>query len=292
MPADVTRSNGRARLKLDGRVAVITGAGAGFGRACALLFAEEGARIIVADINGDRAHHAAEQIGSGGGTAIAVECDVSDEGAVRDLVDRAVRTYGTLDIMFNNAGIGYTAPLEEITEAQFRRMIDVNLLGVFFGCKHAMGLMKAKRSGVILNTSSAGSFAAVPNTVAYASTKGAVNVLTRDLAVELGPYNVRVNALCSMGGMSANFVLPAGAPLVDEDALDDQWNPADSVYVLATPRPPKLRDNANVALFLASDDAFWVSGVCMPVDGATTKKAAIDISRKMKSYNDLAADST
>jgi NAD(P)-dependent dehydrogenase (short-subunit alcohol dehydrogenase family) len=132
----------------------------------------------------------------------------------------------------------------------------------------------------------------VPNTVAYASTKGAVNVLTRDLAVALGPYNVRVNALCSMGGMSANFVLPADAPLVDEDALDNQWNPADSVYVLATPRPPKLRDNANVALFLASDDAFWVSGVCMPVDGATTKKAAIDISRKMKSYRDLAADST
>jgi len=95
----------------------------------------------------------------------------------------AVRTYGTLDIMVNNAGIGYTAPLQEITEAQFRRMIDVNLLGVFFGCKHAMGIMKAKRSGVILNTSSAGSFAAVPNTAAYASTKGAVNVLTRDLDI-------------------------------------------------------------------------------------------------------------
>ena len=290
MPTDLARPNGRP-LKLDGKVAVITGAGAGFGRACALLFAEEGARIVVADINADRADLAAKRITSNGGTAIAVECDVSDESAVRDLVDHAVRTYGTLDIMFNNAGVGYTGPVEEITEAQFRRMIDVNLLGVFFGCKHAAPILKAKRGGVILNTSSAGTFAAVPTTCAYASTKGAVNVLTRDLAVELGPYNVRVNALCSMGGMSANFVLPPDAPLVDEDALDDQWDPADSVYVLATPRPPKLRDNANVALFLASDDAYWVSGVCMRADGATTQKAAIDIARKLQSYSDLATDS-
>lgn len=290
MPADLARRNGRPCLKLDGRVAVITGAGAGFGRACALLFADEAARVVVADINADRAHVAAEQIASDGGTTIAIECDVSDEGAVRDLVDQAVRMYGTLDIMFNNAGIGYTAPLEEITEAQFQRMIDVNLLSAFFGCKHAAPIMKAKRSGVILNTSSAGSFAAAPTTGAYASTKGAVNVLTRDLAVSLGPYNVRVTALCSMGGMSANFVLPPDAPLVDEDALDDQWDPAYSIYVLTTPRPAKLRDNANVALFLASDDACWVSGVCMRVDGATTQKAAIDISRKLKSYSDLAAD--
>jgi 3-oxoacyl-[acyl-carrier protein] reductase len=160
----------------------------------------------------------------------------------------------------------------------------VNVLGTFFGCKHAIPVMKAKRSGVILNTSSAAALAAIPGNAAYAATKGAINVITRDLAVELGPYNIRVNALCSMGGMSANMALPPDAPLVDEDAQDAAWDPSQTLYVLATPRPPKLIDHANVALFLASDDAAWCSGVCLPVDGATTGKAAIDISRKLASY--------
>jgi 3-oxoacyl-[acyl-carrier protein] reductase len=144
--------------------------------------------------------------------------------------------------------------------------------------------MKANRSGVILNTSSASALAAIANNSAYGATKGAINVLTRNLAVELGPYNVRVNALCSMGGMSANMTLPPDAALVDEDAQDATWDPSQTMYVLATPRPPKLIDHANVALFLASDDAAWVSGACIPIDGATTGKAAIDVSRKLASY--------
>jgi NAD(P)-dependent dehydrogenase (short-subunit alcohol dehydrogenase family) len=289
----VTR-NGTRRVRgpeLDGRVAVITGAGSGFGRACAFLFAGNGARVVVADINADRAQRAAEEIRAAGGSAIAVACDVSDETAVQDLVGLAVGEYGTLDIMFNNAGIAHNAPFEEITAPQLRRLFDVNVMGVFFGCKHAIPVMKAKRSGVILNTSSAGTFAAVPQTVAYAASKGAVNILTRDLAVELGPFNIRVNALCSMGGMSANLVLPPDAPLVDEDVLNENCDPAQSMYVLAGPRPPRLADHANVALFLASDDAAWCSGICMPIDGATTNKAAIDVSRKLASYTRAAGPS-
>jgi NAD(P)-dependent dehydrogenase (short-subunit alcohol dehydrogenase family) len=274
--------------KLDGRVAVITGAGSGLGRRSALLFADEGARLVIADINPGRVNRVAEEITAAGGIATPVTCDISDEDQVRGLVETAVNSYGTLDVMFNNAGIPLVGPFAEGTAEQWRRLFEVNVLGTFFGCKHAIPVMKAKRSGVILNTSSASALAAIPGNSVYASTKGAINVITRDLAVELGPYNIRVNALCSMGGMSANMALPPDAPLVDEDAQDATWDPGQTLYVLATPRPPKLIDHANVALFLASDDAAWCSGVCMPVDGATTGKAAIDISRKLASYADSA----
>jgi NAD(P)-dependent dehydrogenase (short-subunit alcohol dehydrogenase family) len=270
--------------RLNDRVAVITGAGSGLGRRSALLFAEEGAKVVVADINGDRAERVVGEIAEAGGTATAMTCDVSVEAQVAALVALAVDTYGTLDVMFNNAGIPLVGPFEETTEAALRRVLEVNVMGTVFGCKHAAPILKAKRSGVILNTSSASALAAIPGNSVYAATKGAVNVLTRDLAVELGPFNVRVNALCSMGGMSANMMLPPDAPIVDEDAHDAEWNPAETMYVLATSRPPKLIDHANVALFLASDDAAWCSGICLPVDGATTGKAAIDIGRKLASY--------
>ena len=270
--------------QLDGRVAVITGAGSGFGRRSALLFAEHGARVVVSDLSADRTHQVVEEITAAGGTATAKVCDVSDSGQVRELVATAMDTYGDLDVMFNNAGIPLLGPFDEIPEESMRRALEVNVLGVFFGCQAAAPILRAKRVGCILNTSSAAALTALPGGVGYAITKGAVNTLTRDLAVELGPYNVRVNALCSMGGMSANMVMPSDAPIVDEDANDDAWSPEDSLYVLHTPRPPKLVDHSNVALFLASDNAAWVSGVCMPVDGATTAKAALDMSKKLSSY--------
>lgn len=275
--------------QLDSKVAVITGAGSGLGRRSAQLFAAHGARVVVSDVNAERTHRVVEEITADGGAAIAQVCDVSDAAQVRDLVGAAVTAFGDLDIMFNNAGIPLIGPFEDVSEDALRRAFEVNVLGAFFGCQAAVPILRAKRGGTILNTSSAAALTALPSNIGYAMTKGAVNTLTRDLAVELGPHNVRVNALCGMGGMSANMVLDPNAPIVDEDRNDGAWNPEDSLYVLHTNRPPKLLDHANVALFLVSDAAAWVSGVCMPVDGATTIKASLDIGRKLGSYASQAA---
>jgi hypothetical protein len=266
--------------KLDGRVAIITGAGSGLGRASALTFAEEGARVVVADINSERAHAATETIVEAGGTAVAVQCDVAHETEVAELVGRAIREYGDVDIMFNNAGITMERTnIEDVTDDDLQRIVGVNLRGVFYGCKHAVPVMKAKRSGVILNTSSAGAITSLGGGTVYTMTKGGINALSRELAVELGPFNIRVNSMCPMGGGSANMLLPPDAALVDENLLHPNWDPANTPYVLATPRPPRLADHARVALFLASDDAFWCSGVCMPVDGATTVRTSLNVDR-------------
>ena len=150
--------------------------------------------------------------------------------------------------------------------------------------------MRKRGGGVILNTSSAASLGCIPLNQIYAASKGAVNILTRDLAVELGPSNIRVNALCSMGGMSANFVLPPDAPLVEENMLFPDWDPTASIYVLHKPTPPRLIDHARVALFLASDEAAWISGVCMPIDGATSGKMALDFGKVLSNYQQAATN--
>ncbi|MGH3493686.1 MAG: SDR family NAD(P)-dependent oxidoreductase [Sciscionella sp.] len=271
--------------RLDGRIAVITGAGSGLGRRSALLFAEEGGRVVVADINAERAHRVAAEITDAGGSATARTCDVADPTQVRELVGLAVDTYGTLDVMFNNAGIPMVGVLEDPSPDELRRLFAVNVLGVVYGCQFAAPVMKAKGRGSIVNTSSASGLQAIPRNSIYGASKGAVNALTRNLAVELGPHNIRVNALCSMGGMSANMARAPDAPLVDEDAEDASWDPSRSLYVLAGPRPPKLIDHAHVALFFASDEAAWCSGVCMPVDGATSAKMSIDVGKKLASYD-------
>ena len=279
MPEDESPSRG-VSPKLDGRVAIITGAGSGLGRASALRFAEEGARIVVADINADRAQAVTEEIVGAGGTAVAFQCDVSQESDVADLVAVATREYSGLDIMFNNAGIARPSTnVEDVAGEDMRRVVEVNLFGVFYGCKHAVPVMKARRKGVILNTSSAGALATLGGSTPYTMAKGGINALTRELAVELGPFNIRVNTLCPMGGGSANMLLPPDAPLVDEELIYPNWDPATTPYVLATPRPPRMRDHANVALFFASDDAFWCSGICMAVDGATTARVALNVDR-------------
>jgi NAD(P)-dependent dehydrogenase (short-subunit alcohol dehydrogenase family) len=158
-------------------------------------------------------------------------------------------------------------------------VLDVNLTGVFFGCKHAVPALRANGGGAIIVTSSAVALASARNLAPYAATKGAVNALVRSLAVDLGDYGIRVNAICPLHGMSTNFLTPAGTEVTGMSLEEARgpWDPANSRMPLKKDRPPTLRDNANVALFLASDDSAYMSGVCIPTtDGGVLAGLYLD----------------
>jgi NAD(P)-dependent dehydrogenase (short-subunit alcohol dehydrogenase family) len=252
-----------------------------------LLFSQEGATVIVTDIVPERAREAAALIREGGGSATAMTVDVTDEAQLARAVDFGAGEYGRLDIMFANAGIRAPGPaveIDELSESAWDAVMDVNLKGVFFACKHAVRVMKKQRRGVILATSSAASLIAYKGIPAYNASKGGVNTLVKTLAIDLGKYGIRVNALCPSNGMSPNLFLGPGYPVIGksyeevETERDGRWNAEDSPIPLKLPYPPALRDNANAALFLVSDESRYMSGVCLPAtDGGLLSKVAMEL---------------
>jgi len=258
-------------MRLQDKVALITGAGAGLGRESALLFAAEGARLALCDIDRTRVEETAELVRARGGDAIALTMDVADETEVRDGFARAVAHHGGLDVLFANAGIqvpGYpNVAFEDMSLESWQRVMDVNLTGTFLCCKHAVAPMRARGGGSIVVTSSAVALAAARHLAPYAATKGGVNALVRAAAVDLGRYGIRVNAICPLSGMSANFLLPPDAGVVGASMEEARgsWDPATAHQPLKLPHPPTLRDNAMAALFFASNESSYTTGVCMPV---------------------------
>jgi NAD(P)-dependent dehydrogenase (short-subunit alcohol dehydrogenase family) len=246
---------------------VITGAGSGVGRASALRFAAEGARVLVADVVDDWAAETVRLVTEAGGTAVAQHCDVTVEDEVAAMVDAAVARFGRLDVMFNNAGVTgmkLGASFEDSTEADWRRLTDINFGGVFHGCKHAVIRFKAQGDGgVIVNTGSVAGMVGF-GSVVYGATKGAVNQITKGLAIECAPFDIRVNAICPGAMPLTNFTL------FDPD---DAFAPRDEQYLESVASLQPLgryitaEDCAAAALFLASDDARNLTGVLLPVDG-------------------------
>lgn len=257
---------------LDGKISIVTGAGSGVGRASALRFAEEGASVVVADIDHDHAKETVRQIESAGGTAIAVGTDVSDEQQVQAMIAAAVDQYGRLDILFNNVGIptprlGMT--FEDHSLEDFNRLVAVNLGGVFLGCKYAVLQFKKQESGgVILNTASVAGLVGWGGTV-YGATKGGVIQLTRGVAIEAAPFGIRVNAICP-AAMPLTGFMAAGGLQVD---AEQQAAIADAVggqHPLG--RAITAEDCAEAALYLVSDASRNVTGVALPVDGGFVAK--------------------
>jgi NAD(P)-dependent dehydrogenase (short-subunit alcohol dehydrogenase family) len=262
-------------MRLQGKVAFITGAGSGLGRESARLFSKEGASVIACDVNRARVEDVAEAIVADGGRAFAIEADVSQEEQVAAAIDMAVTTYGHLDILFANAGIMVpglgTVALSDLSLDAWNRTLAVNLTGVFLCCKYAVPAMKENSGGgAILFTSSMAALRAYPNTHAYAASKGGLNALVTSLSVDLGQFGIRVNAICPSGGMSTNFLKDEDAP-VTGTSYDEvrEWDPNRAPYPLKLSHPPSIADNAAAALFLVSDEASWITGVCLPTsDGA------------------------
>jgi NAD(P)-dependent dehydrogenase (short-subunit alcohol dehydrogenase family) len=257
---------------LENKVAIITGSGSGVGRASALRFAGEGARVVCADLDVEGAKETVRQIEGAGGTAVAVAADVSKEADVVSAIEAAVDQFGSLDIMFNNVGIptprlGMT--FEDHSFADYQKLTGVNFGGVFLGCKYAVVQFKKQGSGgVILNTGSVAGLVGWGGTV-YGATKGAVIQLTRAVAVECAPANIRVNALCP-GAMPYTGFMAAGGVQIPADQLEQVAQSAGSIHPLG--RPVTAEDCAEAAVFLCSDLAKNITGVAVPIDGGYVAK--------------------
>jgi NAD(P)-dependent dehydrogenase (short-subunit alcohol dehydrogenase family) len=249
--------------KLNGKVAVITGAASGIGRATAALFAGEGAAVVVGDLNTDGGEAAVRDCKENGGRAVFQKTDVAAETEVKAMVTRAVNEFGGLDIIYNNAGLGGAlGPLEEIGADDWDRSLAVLLRGVFLGMKYAIPEMRKRGGGSIISTASIAGLRGYPGLHAYCGAKAAVVNLTRSAAVELGKDRIRVNCICPGGINTPIFTRtqPNLAPLVEQRLAQAQ----------PIPRAGHPEDIARMALFLASDDSEWLSGQAMVVDGAAT----------------------
>jgi 3-oxoacyl-[acyl-carrier protein] reductase len=245
-------------MRLADKVAVVTGAGSGFGAGIAERYVQEGARVVVADLDGAAAERVAKALGE---SALAVQADVTRRDQVERMLGAAVERFGKLDILVNNAGYSHrNRPLLEVEEADYDRCFDVNVKAIFHAAQLAVPIFRRQGGGVILNTSSTAGLRPRPGLTWYNATKGAVNVLTQSMAVELAPDGIRVNAICPVigeTGLLETFMGVADTP----DAR------AKFVSTIPLGRLSQPKDIAAAAVFLASDEAEFVTGVLLEVDG-------------------------
>jgi len=249
-------------MKLRDRVALVTGAGSGIGRASALLFAHEGAKVAVVDLREDAAKETAQAIEQAGGQALALCADVSRAADNEAAVAATVARWGRLDVFFANAGVPqWPTPVEEVDEATFERIMAVNVKGVFLGAKYAAPVMKRQKAGVFLATASTSAIRPRPRVQCYTASKGAVIAMVKSLALELAPFGVRALALAPVATETPMLPTFMGKPAVDDEGR--------ARYIATIPlgRLNTPEDLAKAALFLVSDDAAMMTGTCVEVDG-------------------------
>ena len=243
---------------LTNKVAIVTGAASGFGAEISRLYVEEGAKVAVADLNEEGAKAVAAKFGA---NAVAVKCDVSKSADINNLVAATLKAFGTVDIVVNNAGYTHkNQPMLDTDEASFDRCFDVNVKAIYLMAQAVVPVMRKKKSGCIINVGSVSGLRPRPGLVWSSASKAAANLLSKAMAAELGPDNIRVNAICpvmSPTGMIESFMGMANTPENRAKFLGNI-----PLGRLATPL-----DIAKAALYLASDLADFITGVELPVDG-------------------------
>lgn len=262
--------------RLENKVALITGAAQGIGKAAALLFAREGASVFVLDVQDEAGAATVAEIADAGGTACYLHCDVSNETEVCGAIAEVARTSGALHILYNNASVYLREADGRITDIKYEvweRVIGINLRSVYLFCRHGIPLMLKSGGGAIINTASSAGIIGVPNCDAYTASKGATVSLTRSMAAEFGPQGIRVNCIA-----------PAGicTPMMSASNLDDDSYDEESCLNLRQPlrRYGTPEEIAQTALFLASSESSFINGAIIVADGGITING--DLSRIRK----------
>jgi NAD(P)-dependent dehydrogenase (short-subunit alcohol dehydrogenase family) len=248
-------------VKLHGKFVLITGAASGIGRAAALLFAREDAAVVITDVNESAGQAVAAEIKNNGGRAIFEPGDITRATDCHRVIERTVREFGGLHVLFNNAGIIRRASVVELSEADWDRVMAVNVKAIFLMCREAIPIMASAGGGSIINTASGWGLAGGPRAAVYCASKGAVVLLTKAMAIDHGPQNIRVNCICP--GDTDTAMLRSEAQQLGE--------PGDRFLAEAAKRPlgrlGRPEEIAQAALYLASDAASFVTGTALVVDG-------------------------
>ncbi|PKM83949.1 MAG: short-chain dehydrogenase [Firmicutes bacterium HGW-Firmicutes-13] len=249
--------------RLYNKVAIITGGSSGIGESSARLFAEEGAKVVIVDINKEKGEIVAKEIKDRGKEALFIKADISKEDEVKFMVEETVNSFKKIDILFNNAGIAKLSPVHELDEKEWDRVININLKGAYLCSKHVIPYMKKQKEGSIINTASIAGVVGFPGAAAYCASKGGLRLLTRNMALDYAPDSIRVNDICP-----AVIETPM---TLDKEALGEEaMSRMAGLHPLG--RIGKPEEVAVLAVFLASSESSFITGSSFMVDGGYTAK--------------------
>lgn len=255
-------------MLLKDKVAIITGAASGIGKATALVFGREGAKVMCADINAEGAEATARTIADTGGEAASIQTDVTQEDDIKEMISATVTRWGRLDALYNNAGIGVGNPVTQVSLEEWDRIIDINLRGVFLGTKYAVQEMLKTGGGAIINTASVAGLMGTPMLSAYCASKGGVVMFTKATAAEWAGMGIRINCVCP--GVIQTPILDPMMAMAKASGLDENelWARMGKAHPIG--RVGKPEEVGEAVAWLASDRASFVTGVALPVDGGMT----------------------
>lgn len=250
--------------RLERKACVVTGAGSGIGKAVAERFAEEGGSVICVDLNKDAAEATVQTIRANGGSAEAVQADVSDDKQVKAFVDKCVQLYGSIDVLVNNAGVNIPGVFHEVSNEVIDKTLNVNVKGPMYGCRAAIPYMLKQGGGSVVNVSSVNGLVSEPFLAVYSASKGAIVMLTKGVALDYAKQNIRCNAICP--GWVDTPINYAHAEMLG--GLQKVYDSIGSFQPIGRPGTPK--EIAHLALFLASDEASFITGSIISADGGMT----------------------